>query len=163
MKMNKTKLFKQGGKERKIISIPFSDEIEYYTFLQSQYKAGYRQIIVSSEAMIELIKFFVVHEGFVLYSIEFVEDDDELNSEINSILNRMEKNPVYTTILFDKLKFVAENSSIDIQRIKMKGRVDDKIVADFYIQSNGIIGISESAYPILIDRISILIERCLFG
>lgn len=54
MKMKKIKLFwKLGDSDKHIFCQAFDDDEEFYSFLKKQFDAGYRQIIVSSEAMIE--------------------------------------------------------------------------------------------------------------
>ena len=68
MKMKKHKLFwKIGDSDKQIISQPFDDEDEYYSFLKVQFDKGYRQIIVSSEAMIELIKDFLCLKKITIF------------------------------------------------------------------------------------------------
>ena len=162
--MRKSKLFwKLGVSPKQISCVPFSDNEEYYSFLRNQYNAGYRQVIVSSEAMIEIIKDAVIKDKYSVYSIEFAEDDEELQEEINGILTAVENNPACIVILLEKLQFLAEKSSIDIQRVKIKGRKSSGGAVDFYIQSNGLIGINEEAYDEILQKESTLIERCLFG
>lgn len=164
VKMKKSKLFwKLGVSPKQISCIPFSDNEEYYSFLRDQYNAGYRQIIVSSEAMIEIIKDAVINNKYSVYQIEFAEDDEELQEEIESILTAVETNPAYFALLLEKLQFLAEKSSIDIQRIKIKGRNVVGKAVDFYIQSNGLIGINEEVFDDILQKESTLIERCLFG
>lgn len=164
MKMKKCKLFwKLGDSDKHIISQPFDDDDEYYSFLKRQFDDGYRQIIVSSETMIELIKDSVINQGLKVYKIEFAEEDSSLSEDVASLLDAITVRPVLFNTLIEKLLFLAETSSIDINRIYISGRLDSGVAVDFYIQSNGIVAISDSADGNLLDRISTLIERCLFG
>ena len=64
--------------------------------------------------------------------------------------------------LIEKLNFLSEKSSIDIQRIYFKGRGNDGGAINFYLQSNGIIGIDKKNFSSISNEISNLIERCLF-
>lgn len=164
MKMRKWKLFwKLGDPDKHIVSQPFDDEEEYYSFLKRQFDEGYRQIIVSSEAMIELIKYSVINQGLKVYKIRFTEEDSSLSEDVASLLDAITERPVLFNALIEKLLFLAETSSIDINRIYISGRSEAGVAIDFYIQSNGIVAISDSADCYLLDRISTLIERCLFG
>ena len=163
MKMNKSKLFwKLGDSNKHIICQPLDDEEEYYSFLKRQFDAGYRQIIVSSEAMIELIKDFVLEHGLKVYRSEFAEDDSSLSDDIDNLLNEITVRPVLFSTLIEKLRFLAETSSIDISRIYISGRSKDGKAIDLYIQSNGIVAANDAADYIL-SKINTLIERCLFG
>ena len=164
MKTKKYKLFwKIGDLNKHIICQPFDDNEEYYTFLKRQFDLGYRQIIVSSEAMIELIKYCVMNLGLNVYKIEFAEEDTSLSEDIAYLLNTIRERPVLFNNLVEKLLFLAENSSIDINRIYISGRSEEGVVKDFYIQSNGIVSISDYENNNLLDSIRTLIERCLFG
>lgn len=162
--MKKSKLFwKRGDSDKHVISKPFDDNEEYYSFLKKQFDAGYRQIIVSSEAMIELIKDSVIEQGLKVYRIEFAEDDTSLSEDITNLLGAIEARPILFGTLIEKLQFLAESSSIDIQRIYMSGRSENGVAIDLYVQSNGIVAINDGADDEVRNRINALIERCLFG
>ena len=164
MKMKKSKLFwKLGDSDKHVISKSFDDNEEYYSFLKKQFDAGYRQIIVSSEAMIELIKDSVIEQGIKVYRIEFAEDDTSLSEDITNLLDAIEARPILFGTLIEKLQFLAESSSIDISRIHISGRLKNGGVLDFYVQSNGIVAVNEDADSGLLNRVNALIERCLFG
>lgn len=164
MEMKKSKLFwKLGSSDKHIISLPFDETDEYYAFLKRQFDSGYRQIIVSSEAMIELIKDGVIQKGLKVYRIEFAEDDEVLSEDIAHLLVAIRERPVLFSTLIERLQFLAESSSIDIQRIYMSGRSENGVAIDLYVQSNGIVAINDGADDGVRNRINALIERCLFG
>lgn len=163
MRMQKAKFFRRlGDTPPKVMSVKYDDR-DYYDFIKRQYEIGYRQIIISSEIMIGIIKDTVITQGFVVYQIEFVEDDEEILNEMNSLLETIEKNPVYVNELIEKLIFLTEKSSIDIQRIKIKGRTSENIPVDMFFQSNGLFGVNKESFGYQEYRVSTLIERCLFG
>ena len=164
MNMKKYKLFwKLGDLDKHIIYKSFDDEEEYYSFLKQQFDAGYRQIIVSSEAMIDLIKYVVMQQGLKIYRIEFAEEDDALSEEVSNLIEMIETRPVMFNALIEKLHFLAETSSIDIKRIYLSGRLANGSIVDMYIQSNGIIAINDGIDMEFVYQIITLIERCLFG
>ena len=83
----KAKFFwKINSLSKKIFCVPFSDSMEYYTFLKQQHNDGYRQIIITSEIMIRLLEHFVLKERLSVYNIQFAEDDEDLASEISALL-----------------------------------------------------------------------------
>ena len=100
-------------------------------------------------------------ENRVKYDIVFMEDDQDLTDEISQLLPMLSNNKAFLGKLVEKLNFLSEKSSIDIQRIYFKGRTTEKIAVNFYLQSNGIIGIDINNYSSISTEISGLIERCL--
>lgn len=164
MKMLKAKCFwKMGDIPKRVVSIPYNSDEEYYSFLRMQFEVGYRQIIISSEIMIEFIKDAVLNNNFSVYDILLSEDDEEMQNEVTQLLNLIEVKPVCFGTLLEKLSFVAENSSIDIQRISAKGRMPDGQPVDFFVQSNGLFAANETAFATIQKKVSTLIDRCLFA
>ncbi len=163
MKDVKGKLFwKVDSITQKITCLTMDESIEYYNFLKKCHSDGFRQIIVTSEIMIKLIEYFVLESNYTLYSIDFMEEDKELEEEIQSLLEMCSNNVAYLSKVIEKLHFLSEKSSIDIQRIYFKGRDAENNAIKYFIQSNGIVGINEKHFLPISKEISNLIERCLF-
>ncbi len=163
MVYEKAKLFwKANNISKDIFCIPFDDNVEYYTFLKQYHDNGYHQIIITSEIMVSLIEYFVLESGLSVYDIEFMEDDQDLVNEIAGLLAIVSSNRIYLGRLTQKLNFLSEKSSIDIQRIYFKGRNSEGTAINFYLQSNGIIGANRNSYSSISDEISNLVARCLF-
>lgn len=143
MKQTKAKLFiKRISTDIDITCMPIDESIEYYSFLKECHGKGFRQVIVTSEIMIKIINYFVLKEAYKIYNIEFMESDDSLDAEIESLLDIISKfNSNYLNLLLEKIYYLSENSSIDIKRIYFKGRNSKNEAVNFYIQSNGILGI----------------------
>jgi len=164
MGTNKYKLFwKIGDVNKHVVCQKYSDDEEYYSFLKKQYDIGYRQIIISSEVMIQLVKEFVMNFGLRVYRIEFMEADSSLTNEIEVLLDHMKEQPILFAALLEKLNFLAETTSIDISRIYTSGKSENNIALNMFVQSNGIIGINDNAENELLQRTCTLIERHLFG
>ena len=161
----KAKLFwRLGDTSKKVISISYDEtKNDYYSFLKKQFEAGYRQIIISSEVMIEIINHAVLSEGLKISEVLLSEDDDDAQTEIAYYLDLISKNPAHFGSLVSKLAFLSDNSSIDIQRIAISGRTADKRPVECYIQSNGIFAINSEMYEYLEKKLRPLIERCIFG
>lgn len=162
MTFEKAKLFwKVDSDVRKIHCISYDDNTEYYTFLRKCNEDGYKQVIISSEIMIQLIREACLGKGYKITKIEFVEEDAELEEEIQVILQLMGENSAYFSDLVDKLKFLAERSSIDIKRVYIKGSYTQDYSDFYFLQSNGIIGINKESYSTIAPDISTSIERYL--
>jgi len=163
MDMTKAKLFwKIGDQTKKIITIPYNDDIEYYAFVRENRDAGYRQVIVTSEVIIYLIQKIVI-DRFQVFEIEMTDNDDEFNAEISNLLERVDQNPACLSELMSLLSFLAEGSSIEIQRIKFKGRTTNDIAVMGFIQSNGLLGVSSEVFKETAEAISKEVRKFVFG
>ena len=158
MRFVKGKLFFDKG-EIKCISYDDS-AIDYYAFLKESRAKGYRQVIITSEVMLDFITFIYSEKQQKVYKIEFIEEDDGLEIEIKELLRKIEKNPYAISILIKKLRFLAEKSSIDIKRVYIKGDYQNG-AENYFIQANGIIGVDETHYVSVTEEISAFVKRCL--
>lgn len=162
MKYEKTKLFwKADDNAMHVYCIPYDDNDDYYDFLRKYREKGYKQIIVTAEIMIDIIKYACLNKNCRINKIEFIEEDDALDYEVNVILQLMAQNPAYLNELIEKIKFLEEKSSIDLKRIYVRS-LHEEGGASFFVQANGIIGISQGAYDCMSKEISSIVERSLF-
>lgn len=159
----KAKLFwKLDDTFKVIFCVPFDDDLEYYVFLKQCHNDGYRQIIITSALMIELVEHFVMEIGLSIFDIEFMEEDQDLQSEVKDLIDKVSKNKAFLGKLITRLNFLSEKSSIDIKRIYIKGRSSENVAINFYLQSNGLIGINNESYIPISKEISSFIAGCLF-
>lgn len=155
MRYKKMKLFwRINDISRNVFCIPFDDSEEYYSFLKKCHKNGYRQIIITSEIMVQLLKYFTLEENLSVYQLELAEDDEFLQEEVSDLINKVLENGTYFIRLVERLNFLSEKSSIDIQRVYFKGRDSKNIAINFYLQCNGIIGIDKEHYSLISSKIS---------
>lgn len=131
----------------------------YYAFIQDKQKKGYSQCIVTSDIMIEIIQYFLLKDRAEITSINFMVDDSELESEIQTILSYMKQNAGYWEILKKKLSFLSQNDSIEIKKVNFRLMIGSGAL--FSIQVNGIVTISENEYGTISDKISNIMERCI--
>ena len=163
MALEKAKLFwKPGNQARKIVAVPYDDRMEYYPFVKERHDAGFRQIIVTSETMIQLIQKMVIAR-FRISEIELAENEDEFGEQVGILLNRIETNPARLSELVSLLDFLAEKSSIEIQRVAFMGRREDGVAVEGFVQSNGVIGANREVSNKIFDIIGAAVERCVFG
>jgi len=161
--LEKAKLFwKPGNQARKIVAVPYDDRMEYYPFVKERHDAGFRQIIVTSETMIQLIQKMVIAR-FRISEIELAENEDEFGEQVGILLNRIETNPARLSELVSLLDFLAEKSSIEIQRVAFMGRTEDGVAVEGFVQSNGVIGANREVSNKIFDIIGAAVERCVFG
>lgn len=161
MKRSKFKAFNEPGKSFKVVLIPYNENASYFNFLSEQHKRGYRQIIVNSEMMIELIKILLLEYSLSVANIEFMEDNIELNDQISYLLkgaNDGKKEALKA--LLAQLSLIAEESSIDIKLIEVKGYLNNDIKRPlfFRVQSNGGFSINDNGYEFVRDVVIKKIE-----
>lgn len=158
----KAKLFWEiSDISRSVSCIPFNEDIEYYRFIKKYHDVGYRQIIITSEIMVHLIEHFVLEKNLSVYRLELAEDDESLQNEVSYLIDLVKRKSVYFSKLIERLNFLSEKSSIDIQRVYFKGRDLKNVAINFYLQCNGIIGIDEVHYHMISSEIGDQVARCL--
>lgn len=164
MKLAKGKLFwKSAELSSKVHCLHWDEQsIEYYSFLKEKKNAGYHQVIISSEIFIAFLKYAVVEKKYSLIKIEFMEEDTDFSEIVETLISQFDENPASFAILMDELRAVSEKSSIEIRKISFKGRINN-FATQFFIQSNGVIGINFESFEFISQMISTFLERCLFG
>lgn len=162
MQYQKSKFFwKQENGHKLIISEPYDDDREYYSYLKEKRNVGMSQVIITSRLMIELIKIVYTQYNGSVFKIEFAEDDDELDAQTKRILESLQTERAYLADLLDLLQALNEKTSIDISRVYF--RLDyqgQNIVA--YVQANGIVGVNaiDSREPL--DKMCRFLESKIF-
>ena len=112
--------------------------------------------------MIQLIQKMVIAR-FRISEIELAENEDEFGEQVGILLNRIETNPARLSELVSLLDFLAEKSSIEIQRVAFMGRTEDGVAVEGFVQSNGVIGANREVSNKIFDIIGAAVERCVFG
>lgn len=114
MALRKAKLFWKPGDNdapKEIFAFPYDDKVGYRSFVKELQDQGYRQAIVTSEIMIQIILAFAL-EHLRIQEIETIEDDEELQEQINELLDRCyaSTNPAWYGELIEQLDSLAESS-----------------------------------------------------
>lgn len=163
MIFSKAKLFKKSESNRNMIyAIPYDEKDEYYTFLKRKKSEGYSQVIITADIIISIIRMMCLERGFSIYKIELAEEDLEIEQEITSIIEKTQQNRAFFGDLIQKIEFLAEQSSIDLARIYIKGKYENGYAPNIFIQANGILGVNSESFDDLTNAISTVVARCLF-
>ncbi|MFU0831678.1 MAG: hypothetical protein ACFWUC_01900 [Oscillospiraceae bacterium] len=145
MKIEMGKLFRKG-KEITIMKYDPKLEVNYYNFIDKYHRLGFRQIILTSEIMIELANHYFLTKYFNVTKIVFMETDDELNDEISYLLRMIQKDRAYWGKLIERLSFLSNDESIDIERIELIGKDNEQNNVRMFYQVNGIFGINDNSF-----------------
>ncbi len=142
--------------KNKVVCIPYDSAINYYGFIQSQIQEGNQQCIITSDLMVSIIEYYILKECVQVNSIEFMEEDDELDDEIKQLLNKLKWNLAYWEVLRRKLEFLSEDS-IDIKKVELRYNAGGGSLISFMV--NGIVKITGENTDALIKEIATLIAR----
>ena len=154
------KLFQE--KNSNVVGIEYSSELQknYFQFVESQYKKGLRQVIVTSKLMLKIIEEYFLNQNYRIIDINLGEEDFEMKDEIDNILKRIEKDRGKFFYLLKRLEFISNNSSIDIEYINLSSNSpkNGKYIT-FTIKVNGIVIIEDDLEEIEIKKILELVEK----
>lgn len=143
MKYLKEKIFwiaRNASKDIIFVSWDEKEE-EYYSFVKKALASGYHQLSITSEIMLRVISGLLESENWNIDKIEMMEEDDDLCSTLESIIESSRKNPGKILFLFEYLRSIIEDSSIEVKRVYLSSRDDDGLLKSVYIQVNGIVGV----------------------
>ena len=143
----------------KIIHVKYSpDKDDYYSLVKTYCKDGYKQIIITSKLMTSIMEDYFFKKLFRVSTIEFMEEDEYLKNEMNSILSNLNDDRAYFGIMLNKIKFLSEDTAIDIKKIELKGKNDEEQYTNISIQVNGILRINEKCFDKEIKNLTKIIE-----
>ena len=160
MKNQYAKIFKKISENGiEIVKFDYSpSQDEYYSFIKKHFDDGFRQVIITSEIMIEIAKDYFLYRSFKISNIEFMIEDRHLADEIRIILDKLSTDRAYLAQLTDRLRFLIEESSIDIKKIELKGKTETNTAVSLGIQVNGVFGITDSCFEMeglkLVEKIA---------
>lgn len=138
-----------------------SPNIDYYSYIKEQSDLGYHQVIITSQMMINLIEYLCIDRDFEVTKIELLEEDINQDDTISQYLNLTKKNKIYFHKLIEELKFIKDESSIDIKRVHFIGHSKDKKCFRFFIQVNGIYEIDKEFFEYETNELIKLLKRCM--
>lgn len=142
MKYDKYKLFWKVKDSNKDIEIVKWEEQtkDYYTFIKEQIANDHHQISITAELMLGYISKIATNETINISKIELMEDDSDENDELNEMVDLCRKNRGVLVNILNKLRYLEDESSIEIKRVYFTEEIDNKKYESFYIQVNGVLG-----------------------
>lgn len=135
----------------------YNPQQNYYDVVQNALKSGYQQSIFTPSVMIALIEEFLLKYNSIVTEIEFSVENEEVNQEIKKIIGHMKGNGAYWVILKDKLSFLSEYNSIDIQKVSIKSKQENGFLLS--LQANGIFDVTANAYDLVATEICNVVRR----
>jgi len=139
-----------------------SKTIDYFKFIALQKEQNLIQFIITSDIMIDVMMSLVTEKGYKLVSVEMMNDDTDLNSEINILVKSIEEDGKKLAILINKLQILSDSQSIDIRSIKLKKRENAESI-QIKLQSNGIFSINNEKFYDKSDQLLALIVESYVG
>lgn len=120
----------------------------YYHFLDSENKKGFTQFLITTNLMINFIMEMIDNDSNIEISkIELYSEDNNFSEDIRKKFNLYKKGEIDKEIIYQYLKTIANNFSIDIVMVTFK-----KInLGKCSIMSNGLIKLMDSTWitPVL--------------
>ncbi|UAK17540.1 hypothetical protein [Sporolactobacillus terrae] len=123
---------RESGNE--IAVLPYNETDKYYEIIKTARSNGFKQVIVNSEIMINLLYTILGNRGIILKINMSDNTDDEIKDNIKSIIRSIKKDKLNFVKLKDELEWATESGSIDINSIEI---FITNIKAQIY--SNGIL------------------------
>ena len=144
MKQIKQKLFWKSIQDYKnICAISWDEsELDYYAFIKNIVDEGFHQVAVNAEMMVGLISLIAQNSNWSISQIDMMEDDEELDEELQTLIKRTQSNRGTYITLINTLNHLVEESSLEIKRIYIESKLND-VYEDMFIQINALCGVSD--------------------
>lgn len=111
---------------------------DYYSFLQELSAEGYKQIILPSNVLLDLMKNIFKSKKGIIKEIELLEDDDAYNDKIDKLLLETQEDRDNFVELFEELRYLSSDQNIEIRKIRFCYRNNGKLI-ELTLSINGLI------------------------
>lgn len=141
------KLFRKRNGARVEVEMPqyYPSEDNYYELIKKYSDRGWMQVIISSDMMLYLLKYYFHRRGGRISDFVLLEDDNEFCDEIRDLVEAVSKNREMFSVLLKHLCFLRDENSIEIQKISMNCMTENDEMSFVTIQSNGVVEIDDTA------------------
>ncbi|WP_290716714.1 MULTISPECIES: hypothetical protein [Exiguobacterium] len=122
-------------------------EDDYYSFIKKNSEKGYEQVILTTDFMLAILKYYFIDRKFTIKEIIPVDEEGFLVSKFESYIERIEEDRDQFLKLLEEMDFLFyEKNALDIFKMELSGKnkFDERIRLN--VQINGIINIKESCY-----------------
>lgn len=128
---------------------------KYFDLIQKQHKEGNRQIVITSDIMMNTIEFFYNETNFELVEIKLAYDEDsEFSKSIGDLIGYINLHRHDFHILLETLELFRTKDSIEISEIELKNRY-----SIIKIKSNGILTLTSNFNEDILNTISNVIGK----
>lgn len=134
MKSNQYKIFLRSGR----ICLEKNISKDYYSFIQRLSVEGYKQIILPSNVLLDLMKNIYKNKKGTIKDIALLEDDDAYNHKIDELILETQNDRDNFVELFEELRYLSSDQNIEIRKIRFSYRNNGKLI-DLSISINGLI------------------------
>ncbi|MDK0572454.1 hypothetical protein P6P35_00790 [Clostridium perfringens] len=132
--------------DKRLEAVNIPSDIEYYNFIQKKSLDGLRQIIITSDLMLKIIKEYFLNNKAKIISFELMQDDEEFYINCKKNIEKMNCDRGYFQVFFEQVKYLYSKECIDIKscRFKYRNENDNAIDITLYINGNLSIGKNDS-------------------
>ena len=117
----------------------------------------HHQVAVTSDMMLELISAVATDPKINISKIEMLEENSEDEDFVNKLIDDSKTNRLLLINLMEKLRYLSEDSSIEIKRVYFVEKTDNDLNNIIFVQVNGLIGFNKQSR--VIDHLMNIVER----
>lgn len=145
MEFTKGKVF---IKDSEVIIAPYEEGKDYYQLIRDYNEKGYEQIILTTDFMTTILKYYFIQKKYVISDIQPLDEEEtELKNKLERFVEIIKEDRDNFAYLMEELGVLAEGkNSIDIFKIELKGKNAEGIRDMISVQINGIIMVSKDSY-----------------
>lgn len=130
----------------KLFISPKSDEVnaipvpeyDYYKFVRLNIEQGYSQVVIPSNILIALLKYFFLNKKAKIVDINFLEEDDENKKQMTYLIDKVNVDREFFVDLMEELNFLSAQETVEIKNIRLMHRDNGKSV-DLKLSLNGLL------------------------
>lgn len=130
---------------------------DYYSFIQELSGEGYKQIIIPSNVLLDLMKNIFKDKKATIKDIDLLEDDDDYNDKIDKIILETQDDRDNFVELFEELRYLSSDQNIEIRKIRFSYKNDNKLI-DLSLSINGLIEVLYGESKGVEEEIGAMIE-----
>ena len=150
------KLFRRVVEEE-IQCFSYNPQEDYYSMVNKLVDKGYQQCIFTSPIMISCIEHFLFQHSAQLLNIEFLVEDDSLEEEVHTLIEKMRYNGIYWSKLKSKLEFLSNDESVDIKKVQIRCNEHGGYLLT--LQVNGVVYTDSKHYESTANEIVKIVRR----
>lgn len=161
MEKGQVKVFLNSS-ENNLILEKVPSHKDYYSFIKEELARDLKQVSLPSSILLDVLNYFFVKRKATVTKIELLQDDEEYQNTIDSLIEQAQENRDYFLYLWNELTTNFREGSVEIKRIDLRMRDSDKKLAHISLSINGLInyrGNKEFIDKVLEDLLNLLWKK----